>query len=105
MERGISEFEVQAIAFITLINNLPKGYRVRGEYKFKGKDGKRGCIIDLLILKNGIPYLALEVKKNPKSRAKSQKIRYEEFLKIPCIYIKGLKQAQDVMEIVKTYIK
>jgi hypothetical protein len=92
-----TEFELQAIAYVKLRNKFKN---VRGEYKYK-VEGKRGARFDIVILNdNDEIELIIEVKRNPNSKATSQKERYEELINKPCIYIKGYEEAYNAVEIV-----
>jgi hypothetical protein len=98
-----TEFEVQSLAFGILRKNLYPNYLVRGEYKFPK------CRCDIAIFKahkDREPELKLiiEVKKSPDGTAEGQKMRYEELLKVPCIYVRGGSDAYNVMKLIGEYL-
>lgn len=98
-----SEFEVQSLAFSILRKHLYPTYLVRGEYKFDG------CRVDIAIFKANKETepelkLVLEVKKNPSGTTISQGTRYEDLLGVPCLYIRGAKDAYDVVNIVQPHL-
>lgn len=99
-----SEFEVQSLAFGILRKNLYPEYLVRGEYKFPF------CRIDIAIFKahpDKEPELklVLEVKKSHKGTTIAQGNRYESLLKVPCVYIRGVQDAYDVISLVSPHLK
>jgi hypothetical protein len=98
-----SEFEVQALAFGILRKNLYPEYLVRGEYKF---DKCRADIAIFKANKGTEPTLKclVEIKKSPDGTSTTQGIRYEEELKVPCIYIRGGEEAYKVLEKVTPYL-
>ena len=104
-----SEFEVQALAYSILRKHLYPTYLVRGEYQFPQ------CRIDIAIFKpsksdesgNKGPVLVcvVEVKKTADGYDYSnQKQRYEKLLGVPCIYVKGGKEAYDILALVSSYL-
>lgn len=99
-----SEFEVQSLAFGILRKHLYPDYLVRGEYKFPT------CRADIAIFKahkDKEPELVLlvEVKKSSTGTSTSQGFRYEEALKVPCIYLRGVDEAYKILEKVRTLLQ
>jgi hypothetical protein len=99
-----SEFEVQALAYWNLKQIYPK---IRGEYKIK-KDiekGLRGARFDIVIFDSlGDMKLIIEVKKTSYQGRIKQGCRYTELTGIPCIYIRGMTNAKNAVDIVNKYL-
>lgn len=98
-----TEFEVQSLAYGILRKHLYPGYLVRGEYKFPE------CRTDIAIFKankDSPPELkvVVEVKKSMNGTSISQGERYEELLKVPCVYIRGADEAYKVLSKVSEYL-
>ena len=97
--RKVSEFEVQAVVYWKL-----KSYfnNVRGEYKIPRTATTPGCRLDICVLDEDDNILfSIEVKKNPNGRTVSQGHRYEALTGKPCFYIRGMEEAENVLEILK----
>lgn len=101
----ISEFEVQALAYWELKRHFPI---VRGEYKVakdKGS-GQRGARLDIAIFNsNEEMKLIIEVKRANKGTTTRQSLRYAELTGVPCIYIRGLQDAENAVDIVNQYMR
>ena len=99
-----TEFEVQALAYWNLKQVYPK---TRGEYMFdKPLVGRRGARFDIAIFNVFEEMkLIIEVKKTSYSGSTTQGERYAEITGVPCIYIRGMKQAKNAVEIVDKYLK
>lgn len=98
-----TEFEVQSLAFSILRKHLYPNYLVRGEYKFPG------CRVDIAIFKAHFDKepelkLILEIKKSETGTGTGQQIRYQELCGAPCIYIRGGKDAYNVLNLVQPYL-
>ena len=92
-----SEFEVQAWLFCAL---KQAGFNVRGEVKQKFTlAGKRAvCRFDLVIFKNGVATIILEVKSSPTRHSKGiegtrQGIRYGHY-GVPVLFVYGMEGAE-----------
>ena len=98
-----TEFEVQSLAYGILRKHLYPGYLVRGEYKFDA------CRCDIALFKahkDREPELKLiiEIKKSANGDSVSQGERYEDLLKVPCVYIRGVEEAYKVLSKVSEYL-
>jgi len=95
-----SEFEVQALAYWRLKAVFHDN--VRGEYKVKRREeGKFGARLDIVIFDNqGKMALVIEVKKSDKGYKETQGIRYAELTGCPYMYIRGIEQADNAVELV-----
>ena len=117
MLNKISEFEVQALAYWELKKVFPI---VRGEYKVAmsqeelkkiplDENGNRGRRVharfDIVIFDSKEEMkLIIEVKKSAESNSFKQADRYMELTGVPCIYIRGMKEAEDAINIVDKYL-
>lgn len=99
-ERRYTEFEIQATAYVNLVN---AGYIAYGEYiHFLHMLAPRNIRTDIAIFdKEDNLRLILEVKRNSQSKAKAQAIRYHEATGVGVIYIRGMDDARNVVEIVR----
>jgi hypothetical protein len=107
--RPWSEFEVKAEAYLRL---RQAGFNVRGEWTWRDKFVSyfgRGCPrgrvrFDLVILdEHDNIVLILEVKRqrrNKGSRPLPQGPHYSKLAGAPCIYIHGMREAEDVLNTV-----
>ena len=103
MERP-SEFEVQAEAYHNLKEVYPK---TRGEYQIPKdkKNGIRGARFDIVIFDTiGDMKLIIEVKRSTWSHSVNQGNRYTNLTGVPCIYLRGMKEAKNAVKIVDTYL-
>ena len=116
-KKKVTEFEVQALVYQLLQTALsPLHYVVRGEYKFSVSlstgaraGAKRGCRPDLAVFQIRVgldPRLlcVLEVKKSAVGRSTKQGERYSDLLEVPCLYIRGLAQAKQVVALIQKYL-
>ena len=112
-----SEFEVQSLAYSILRKQLYPEFLVRGEFSFDYKILKqdfpgtaKGCRIDICIFKPWFgdtppePVLLIEVKKGDKSISEAQGKRYSTLIGVPCLYIRGQKDAYNVLDLVRPYL-
>lgn len=115
-----SEFEVQSLAYSILRKSLYPDFLVRGEFSFPRKIDKVtyplsggddvGCRIDICIFKPWVnktppvPVLLIEVKKGDKSKSTTQGERYSKLLGVPHVYVRGQKDAYNVLELVRPYL-
>ena len=91
-----SEFEVQALAYTNLKQHFPI---VRGEYKYK-ISGKRGARFDIVLLDDQENIkLIIEVKKSNRSKRTTQGDRYTELTGAPTVYIRGMVDAVNAVQI------
>lgn len=97
-----SEFEVQSCAYGILKSTLSEEYCVRGEYKLPYMRA------DICIWKKSPEghqlILVIEVKKNPYGTATRQGERYENICQCPCIYVRGFKDAYEILDLVQPYL-
>ncbi len=97
-----SEFEVQALAYWELKNTFPI---VRGEYKIKPDPKARGARFDIVIFdRKENMKLIIEVKKTKYSHSITQSTRYTALTGVPCIYLRGMKDAENAVQIVNKYL-
>jgi hypothetical protein len=110
-----NEFEIQAEAYSLL---RAAGYLVRGEFTFRNKNPPywhetkqrmvrgRGGRFDLVILdqENEI-LLIIEVKKYAQGKGNSRGTYYELLTGKPCIYVRGMEEAENVVETVRKIIE
>lgn len=100
-----SEFEIQAEAYHNIKEVYPK---TRGEYLIK-KDkanGIRGARFDIVIFDAiGEMKLIIEVKRFPYGERETQGKRYTELTGVPCIYLRGMKDAENAVNIINTYLE
>lgn len=101
MRTGPTEFEVQADAYERLKRNFP---RVRGEVRICGKPGERGAVLDLLVLDEDNRWLfSVEVKRGGKKvkTTHSKTAHYEKLTGVPNVTISGIRDSQNILEIVE----
>ena len=101
-----TEFEVQSLAYSILRKHLYPTYWVRGEYQFPQ------CRVDIAIFKptskdDKDPTLVcvVEVKKTVDGYDYcNQQKRYSALLGVPCVYIKGGKEAYNALDLVSPHL-
>ena len=101
-----TEFEVQSLTYAILRKHLYPTYWVRGEYHFPH------CRVDIAIFKPASskdedPTLVcvVEVKKTADGYDYSnQQKRYSALLGVPCVYIRGGKDAYNALDLVSPHL-
>jgi hypothetical protein len=103
MHNHTSEFEVQALAYWNLKKFFP---HVRGEYKIPKDGDTPGARFDIAIFDSKKELrLVLEVKKNPNGTATAQGERYAALVGVPCLYVRGMNGAYNVVRQVYQFLK
>jgi len=112
-----TEFEVQLVAFNKLQEALGKLFIIRGEYYYS-QDPKHERIplsnkavrLDIAIftkfhLKTPPKLiLTIEIKRNFSKMETAQGKKYEMFLGVPCIYIRGMLEAENIVDIILPHL-
>ena len=94
----VTEFEVHAISYLKLKDTYKN---VRGEYHFK-KDGKQAARFDIVILNDNKEIeVVIEVKAKHTNKSDYQQYKYGRLTGKPVLYIRGLKQAEDSVSMVR----
>lgn len=112
-----SEFEVQSLAYSILRKQLYPDFVVRGEFSFPRNPNdpvyplsSKGSRIDICIFspwkdkEPPKPVLLIEVKKGDHSQSTTQGERYSQLIGVPCIYVRGQKDAYNVLDLVRPYL-
>lgn len=98
----IYESEIQFVAYSKLKPVFPSAVM---EYRIPKVNGVRGARLDIAIFdESDNLILIVEVKRSIKSRSTLQGERYTKLTGVPCIYIRGLQQAEISDRIVKDYL-